>query len=638
MFCLFAAPAFAQQTLTGTTINSIPDVVVSATGDPTPAANLGSSVTVITADQIAAQQNRTIVDVLNNVPGLNVVQSGGPGTQTSLFMWGTNSNHVKVLIDGIDVSDPTSSNGAFDFSQLLTGDIARVEVLRGPQSGLYGSDAIGGVISITTKAGSGPGKAAASVEAGSFGTFNQKLAASGSSSIFDYSFTVQHFLSDSTPVTPNYMLLPGEQANDNSYDNWTYSARVGATLSDTFAVHAVARYTDSTLLNTNYTNCPPPNYICYAEPLRSQSSERQFYTREEAVWHSLDNRYVTTLGVNYANIAATYSDPNSIPDAFISPSSSYSLGQRLTFDLKQEILIVPGQKLIVGALDQQDTANFGAGTDYTMSDQAVYGELESSFFNRLFVASNVRMDNYSSFGGHFTYRISPAYIVPGLETKLMASVGSGFKAPTLAELYQNIPDFGVYGNPNLLPEESFGYSVGFEQPLLNNQVRVGSTYFHNNITNLIENVFSADYYTYVNVGRALTYGDESFVSYTPNDKLNFRVDYTYTYAIDLDTDQQLLRRPMNKASFQANWTPIDKLQLSATVLYVGPWLDVNAQTFVDQTAKGYGTVNLAASYEINDHVSAFARVDNLFNRIYEDPLGFLHPGFGAYGGLRVAAF
>jgi vitamin B12 transporter len=128
-------------------------VVVSPTTIPTPSYESASSTTVITAADIQSHQYRTVPDALSLVPGLNVVQSGGPGGQTSVFIRGTNSNHVKVLIDGIDVSDPSNPNQSFDFGQLLTGDIARIEVLRGPQSGLYGSDAIGGVISVTTKQG-----------------------------------------------------------------------------------------------------------------------------------------------------------------------------------------------------------------------------------------------------------------------------------------------------------------------------------------------------------------------------------------------------------------------------------------------------------------------------------------------------
>ncbi len=167
-----AQPARAQDNSQGVT-QVLPPIVVSPTTIPTPVDQVASSVTVITAGDIQRQQIRTVPDALNTVPGLNVVQSGGPGGQTSVFMRGTNSNHVKVLIDGIDASDPSIANGTFDFAHLLTGDIEQIEVLRGPQSGLYGSDAIGGVISITTKKGEGPPKVKASVEGGSFQTFNQ---------------------------------------------------------------------------------------------------------------------------------------------------------------------------------------------------------------------------------------------------------------------------------------------------------------------------------------------------------------------------------------------------------------------------------------------------------------------------------
>src|SRR5262249_37946814 len=161
-------------------------VVVSPTALVTPAGQTASSVTVVTAKDIATQQYRAAPDILATVPGLNVVQTGGPGGQTSVFMRGTNSNHTKVLIDGIDVSDPSTPNGAFDYAHLLAADIQQFEVLRGPQSGLYGSDAIGGVISIITRKGDGPPRATASVEAGSFDTFNQSVGLSGTKANFNY--------------------------------------------------------------------------------------------------------------------------------------------------------------------------------------------------------------------------------------------------------------------------------------------------------------------------------------------------------------------------------------------------------------------------------------------------------------------
>jgi vitamin B12 transporter len=155
------------------------------------------------------------------VPGLNVVQTGGPGGQTSI------SNHTKVLIDGIDVSDPSTPNRTFDFGQMLAMDIERVEVLRGPQSGLYGADALGGVILIYTKKGSGPPKATTLIEGGSFGTFNQTTSISGGTNKYNYSVNISHYRADAIPVTPNDLLLPGEERHSNRFDNWTYSAKLG---------------------------------------------------------------------------------------------------------------------------------------------------------------------------------------------------------------------------------------------------------------------------------------------------------------------------------------------------------------------------------------------------------------------------
>ena len=183
-------------------------IVVSATRIETPINEIGSSVTVITDKEIERDQKRTLPDVLRTVPGLNIVQTGGPGGKTSVFMRGSNSNHTKVLIDGIDANDP-SQDGVFDFGQVLASDIAQVEVLRGPQSSLYGSDAIGGVVNIVTKTGEGPAQFTGRLEGGSFETFNQTASVSGSVSRFRYSFNVAHFLADDTPVTPLDLLPPG---------------------------------------------------------------------------------------------------------------------------------------------------------------------------------------------------------------------------------------------------------------------------------------------------------------------------------------------------------------------------------------------------------------------------------------------
>jgi vitamin B12 transporter len=195
----------------------------------------------------------------------------------------------------------------------------------------------------------------------------------------------------------------------------------------------------------------------------------------------------------------------------------------------------------------------------------------------------------------------------------------------------------VVGNPTLLPETSRGYDVGFEPPLLHDRLRVGGTYFHNDITNLIEGTTNPITFvsTYVNVGQATTQGVEAFAAFTLTNHLNLRADYTYTEASDDLTGQELLRRPKNKASVTALWKVTDRLTVTGQALYVGPWLDYNRPGTAELMAPGYTLVNLAANYVVTDRVSVFARINNLLNQQYEDPLGFLRPGFGIFGGITV---
>ena len=625
-------------------------VVVSPTTVPTPADRSPSSVTVITADDIQSQQFRTVPDALAAVPGLNVVQTGGPGGLTSVFIRGTNSNHVKVLIDGVDVSDPSNPNQSFDFGQLLTGDIERIEVLRGPQSGLYGSDAIGGVISITTKKGDGPPKVTVSLEGGSFGTFNQRAGLSGSQNNFNYVFNIQHFSSLSTPVTPLDELAPGEHRNDDTYSNWTYSGKVGVSLTDNFDVNLVGRYTDSRLGFTgeDYVDFFPPA----PEALQSTQWDRQFYGRAEAVWTLFDGRFKNFFGVNYTNSWSWNADPNPdspTPPPAVAPPTT-NLGQRTQVDWRGEADVAQGQRLVAGlehkteslwtnSTGMFDTAGVYVPTATTAQtgDKAAWIELQSAFADRLFVVSNVRYDDNDSFGPHTTWRVAPAFIVPWTDTKLKASYGTGFKAPTLTELYVNNPSFLVVGNPNLLPETSRGYDVGFEQPLLHDIVRVGATYFHNDITDLIEGITNPTTFvsSYVNVGQATTQGAEVFAALALGRQLSLRADYTYTEAKDDVTGLELLRRPRNKASVTALWRATERLTLTGQVLYVGPWLDYNRPGTAELMAPGYTLVNLAANYAVNETVTVFGRIDNLLNQQYQDPLGFMRPGLGIYGGVTL---
>ncbi|HZQ14783.1 MAG TPA: TonB-dependent receptor [Pseudolabrys sp.] len=641
--CMLAQAAAAQDKEI-----TLPQIVVSPTTIPTSADQVASSVTVITGRDLERDHISTVPDALRTVPGLNVVQTGGPGGQTAVFMRGTNSNHVKVLIDGVDVSDPVTPNGAFDFAHLLTGDVERIEVLRGPQSGLYGSDAIGGVISITTKKGEGPPKVTASLEGGSFGTFNQTAGLSGSQGGFNYAFNVLHFRSTTNWVTPPQLLAPGEKRNPDSYDNRTYSARLGADVTDNLALNVVGRYTDAHKLFTG------DNFVAFPaipEAMRDTQVNHNSFVRGEAVWTLFDGKFRNVLGTSYTNQWNWNMDPN--PDSFTPFGSvaapTKNIGEKTKYDWRGELKVLPGETLVLGLEKENqklrtDSTLTAIGTPFLTTehkaDKAGWVELQSEFYERVFVVSNVRYDDDESFGPHRTWRVAPAFIVPVTDTKLKASYGTGFKAPTLTELFVNNPAIGQVANPALKPEISRGYDYGFEQPLFDNKLRFGVTYYRNRITDLITTQFNPSTFTfsYMNIGQAETHGYEAFASARLSAEVSVRADYTYTATRDLSTDLGLLRRPAHKSSLTTIWTPLEGLTLSGTVLHVSSWVDVNRDTavFIPRLdAKPYTTVNLAANYNVNERVTMFAHADNLFNYQYQNPFGFERPGLGVFAGVRV---
>jgi vitamin B12 transporter len=335
------------------------------------------------------------------------------------------------------------------------------------------------------------------------------------------------------------------------------------------------------------------------------------------------------------------------------PPPLTNVGTRTKFDWRTEGNVAPGQIVVVGLERQRETletdstgvfdpVTFNFLQTTTRADtgnSAGFVELQSQFEKRFTIVANVRHDRHDAFGGHNTWRVAPVFIVPGTETKLKGSYGTGFKAPTLTQLFVNNPSFGFIANPNLRPEESRGYDAGFEQWLLNNRLGFGATYFNNDIKNLIVGT-AFDPITFTssleNVGQANTHGLESFVAFAFTDRFSVRTDYTETFAHNEVTRLGLLRRPRDKITVAARWNPIDQLSLSATILYVSSWVDIGREgTPPRLDAPAYTTVNLAANYDVSSHVALFGRIDNLFDRQVQNPIGFLQPGLGVFGGIRV---
>jgi vitamin B12 transporter len=587
-------------------------VVVSATRLAMPIREIGSSVSVITAADIATHQQSSLADVLRAVPGLGVVQNGGEGAPASIFMRGTNSNHVKVLVDGIDIGDPSSPTGAADISKLLTGDIQRVEVLRGPQSGLYGSDALGGVISITTKEGQGPAHVNLDVGGGSFDTLNQSASLAGSSGSFHYVATVQHQHVGATPVTPLSLLKPGEARNDDYYDNLTGSARLGYDVSDALHLGLVGHANTSLGKITNDA-FDSLTFLSYPAPTRSRIVTWQYDGRASA---KLKLGAVTQeLGLAYSSSVISNADP----------SNGYALvsGNRVKLDWQGHATIAQGQTLVLGAETARDSIHKPISDGITTN--AGYAELNSDFGHGVYNSASLRFDDNSRYGSKLTWRIAPVWVIG--QTKLRVSAGSGFKAPSLQQL------FGPYGhNQGLKPETSTGYDVGVEQGVLDSAASAGLTWFHNDIRNLVD--YGANFKP-VNIGRARTQGVESFVSYKPIDALTLRANYTYTEAENTLTHAALLRRPAHKASLDATWQISDALLLDTSLLYVGPRHDIDRATYAPEKLGGYTTVNMAVTWQATPTFALYGRMENLFDRRYQDPDGFLRPGVGVFAGLRT---
>jgi vitamin B12 transporter len=610
-----------------TTETESEEIVVSATLIETPINEIGSTVTVVTSKEIERDQKRTLPDVLRTVPGLNIVQTGGPGGKTSVFIRGSNSNHTKVIIDGIDANDP-SQDGVFDFGQVLTSDIERVEVLRGPQSSLYGSDSIGGVINIVTKSGEGPAQFTGQLEGGSFDTFNQSAGVRGSVSRFRYSFNVAHFLVDDTPVTPLDLLPPGRKRINDSYENLTLSTKLGADLTDNFSLDFVGRYTESTLWFTGEDFSFFPSVPAADQ---SEQNARQFFARGDARLSLFGGTFKNRLGVGYTNYETTIQAPDT---GFGLPPENINHGDRIKFDWQGNIELGKGHVLILGIEDQEDRL-IDSPISAENGNVAGFVELQSEIVPNLFVAASGRYDDNERFGGKDTWRIAPAYLIPKTGTKLKGSYGTGFKAPSLTQLFVSFPAFNFFANPNLKPEESEGFDIGFEQSLAAERVQFGATYFHNDITNLI--LANASFTSLENVGQATTEGVETFIAVKLTEWFGARFDYTYTDAVDDTTGLELLRRPEHKASLNVSWLPIDRLSLSATALYVGSQVDGDRSFSIQRLdTDPYFVVNLAANYDCGRGVTVFARIDNVFDERYENPTGFQRPGFGVFGGVRVA--
>ncbi len=582
------------------------DVVVSAAAEPEAAVSLGAAATVIDGAEIAASQVTNVLDLLRTVPGLDVVQSGGPGTVASLFLRGTSSTQTLVLVDGVPLNSPYF--GGTDLSSLSTANVERIEVVRGPFSALYGSEAIGGVVRIFTRRASDAGvNGHASLAFGNAGGKEGSAEGGFSEGAISGTFGFRRTLSAGD--------LPNEFF-------------AGTSLSGALTARLSAGATAGVVVRRDSGRTGIPTDGVSRTPQRWTSAETT--TVEVPLSFSLSKNLSLDASVRYMRDRPGYADPG---DSFFTSSTTDArrAGGRVTASGTW------GAHRLAAGADWERTlvsneSNFGVSLDGASTRTfALFAEDRVALLEeRLVLTGGVRWDDHSAFGSAVSPRLTAAWrILPTL--KIRAAAGTAFRAPSTGELY-----FPFSGNPALRPEKSTGYEVGLEKTLAKGLVLEVSA-FWNDIRDLIEYDPTATFMNQ-NIGRARTRGVEAGVRTAVGAHSVLRASYTYLDAKDVDASAFLVRRPRHRASATYATTFVSGGAFSLTGIWVGRRADRDVQDFSKLVEDpSYVRVDGAVTLPpLAFSLAPFVRVTNLFGRAYEEASGFPAPGRRFLAGLATA--
>jgi len=625
---LAASPSAAQDT--GET--ALQGIVIESTNislTPTETSKVGSAVSVVTGEQLEQRQIRHAADALRSVPGVAVSRSGSFGGNTQVRVRGAEANHVLVLIDGIEVNDTVT--GEFDFASLLSEDIERIEVIRGPQSGLWGSNALAGVINIVTRTGEGPLQIVGRGEGGSFSTSGGSLSVRGGTD------RIHGALSFVGRNTQGFNISDNGTEKDGA-EQLAFHAKGGFNLTQNISVDGFARRSSNVADIDSFEAAPDaiPGDFATSVDLRDDINETQVETYQGKLNIDLfDNALQTDL---YANSNETTVDSKN--PIFGNASNNglrdkYGVLSKLTLETHGAF---PTTHYFSGLIEEEKEF-FTPSTDFIERDrelQSYVGEYRGEFGDIFFVNAAVRDDQSDSFQDFTTHKIAGALLFSGIGTRLHSSYGTGVVFPSMFEQFGVIPGFFT-PNPDLLPEESEGWDAGVEQSFFGDAVIVDVTYFEQNLTN---EIFSTFFGPPENLpGESKRDGIEVAATLRPFENVEIVGSYTYLNAKEPDGKQEV-RRPPHSGSVNAVYHFAEGRGLiNLTTIYNGKMRDIvfDAFTFEQSrlTLDEYVLVDLAAHYDLRPNVQIFGRVENLLNENYEEVFGFNTAEIGAYGGLKI---
>ena len=616
-----AAPGAAQEA------KKLEPVVVTATKIETPAEEIGASVSVVTEDDFRTYHYATVDEALRRVPGVEIRRSGTLGKTSSITIRGANSSQVQVLVDGVRVKSTTL--GQAELSDLSPDLIERIEVIRGPQSTLYGADAIGGVINIITKKGKGPFSGYFSQEAGNYDTYATRTSHGGSYGIFDYSFSASHLESN------------GHFKNDDSDQN-AVNTRLGLVLPGNSSVSYTLRYNRTNtglpvkFVSTNFGPLPIDPVIDSNNRNISETYVMALAGHTQPVtWWESDlrlGRYTNTITfIDLPDMADECPfPPCEFPGRFKVERreaewvNHFHVGKWSTSSFGLEYRREEGLSL--------GSSPFEANSETTSG----FFQEQLRFFDRLFMTTGVRVEGNSEFGRNHTERGSLAYVVKEWGTRIHGGAGSGFRAPNFDELF-----FPSFSDPTLKPEVSFSWDFGVDQKLWKDRARLGLTFYQNDFENLIGFVTipAPPFVKGVNSGKARANGIEFTSEVDVLDNLVASLNYTYTNSLVLATRHPIPREPEHRWNIGLTWEPIRRLALFSQVHVVTQQFDPNGGGVFN---RGHTRVDIGGTYRLFNRyafiqsVDLTARIQNLLNEGYAEVRGFPALGINSLAGLRVA--
>ncbi|MGN7159263.1 TonB-dependent receptor plug domain-containing protein [Sphingomonas sp. SAFR-052] len=632
--CLLAAtPSFAQSAQSSAGLEAVvqgdDEIVVTANREARPVDTVGQAVTVIDLATIEQRQAVVVSDLLRQTPGVTVTRNGGIGTSTSVNIRGADSDQTVALIDGVKLNDPSSPGGGFNFGNLLVGNIARIEVLRGAQSVLWGSQAIGGVVNLITRQPTDDLSINVRGEGGSFGTGQGFANISGKAGPVSASIGGGFLTTDGISA-----YAPGREAD--GYRNYGANGSVSVALADGVSVDVRGFYSNG---RTEIDGFPAPTFSFGDTREYGDAEQWTGYTGLNAAL--FDGRFRNRIGYAHTSSNRTNTDPDSIPtETFRGKGRNDRFDYQGSFDVTDAVFATFGVEREVSRFT---TSSYGgAPTTGRARLFGVYGQLAVTPIENLTLTGGVRHDDHNVFGGATVFAGSGVWSPNRGNTLLRASYSEGFKAPTLYQLQSE------YGNALLTPERSQGWDAGITQRGLNGAVEASATWFDRTSKDLIAFVscfgvttgvcVGKPNGTYDNIARAEAKGLEFALKLRPVEAFTVAAAYTWLDAENRSAGtanfgRKLARRPADSLTVNADYRWAFGLGVGATVTMIGDSFDNASNT---RRLDGYVLTDLRASFPVTERVEVYGRVENLFDERYQTIFQYGTPGRAAYGGVRLS--